>query len=116
MAVPLRTCVACRRSTVKRELIRLVVARDSVQPDPSGSHPGRGAYVCGLARCIDIALKRDGAVIRRALRLGCQHVTLDTRRLGSQLGEMGDAQEQRRETSTSASLLGEIPGRAATRE
>lgn len=89
MAVPLRMCVACRRSTAKRELIRLVVARDAVRLDPSGSRPGRGAYLCGLAGCTDVALRRGGAVIRRALRLECQRAKLDTGELRAQLHAMG---------------------------
>ncbi|MGH8897888.1 MAG: YlxR family protein [Egibacteraceae bacterium] len=100
MPVPIRTCVACRRSAGKRELIRLVVARGVVQVDPSASHPGRGAYLCALARCIDVALRRDGAAIRRALRVGQalpsgqalqhgrEHVTLDVDGLRAQLGEV----------------------------
>jgi predicted RNA-binding protein YlxR (DUF448 family) len=89
--VPIRTCIACRRSAGKRELIRLVVDRDAVQVDPSGSRPGRGAYLCALARCVDAALRRDGAAIRRALRLGHTlqlsqgHATLDVDALRAQL-------------------------------
>jgi predicted RNA-binding protein YlxR (DUF448 family) len=107
MHVPIRTCVACRRCAGKRELIRLVVARGTVQVDPSTSCPGRGAYVCGFAGCIDAALRRDGAAIRRALRLGhtlqSDHVrqadqgrvTLDVDVLRAQLGEEGDTQTER---------------------
>jgi predicted RNA-binding protein YlxR (DUF448 family) len=91
--VPIRTCIACRRSAGKRELIRLVVDRSAVQVDPSGSRPGRGAYLCTVARCVDAALRRDGAAIRRALRLGHMlqpsqgHATLDVDALRAQLDE-----------------------------
>lgn len=93
MHVPVRTCIACRRSAGKRELIRLVVDRRAVQVDPSGSRPGRGAYLCIVARCVDAALRRDGAAIRRALRLGRMlqpsqgHATLDVDALRAQLDE-----------------------------
>jgi predicted RNA-binding protein YlxR (DUF448 family) len=86
VAVPLRTCVACRRSKPKRELIRLVFAGGTVRVDPSGSRHGRGAYLCGLARCTDAALRRDGAAIRRALRVPAQReATLDEGALRAEL-------------------------------
>ncbi|MGH8905139.1 MAG: YlxR family protein [Egibacteraceae bacterium] len=88
-------CVACRRSTAKRDLIRLVVAADAVQPDPSGSRPGRGAYLCGFAGCIEVALRRDGAAIRRALRLGDRRVALDASALRTQLLQAGDSTMRR---------------------
>ena len=90
MHVPFRTCVACRRSEPKRELIRLVAsascARRVVHVDPSGSRPGRGAYLCGLARCTDMALRRDGAAIRRSLRLAGD-VVLDGEAIRAELGK-----------------------------
>lgn len=45
--VPLRRCVACRRSRPQAELLRFV--RDEAgrwQPDPRGRAGGRGAWVC----------------------------------------------------------------------
>lgn len=101
MRVPIRTCVACRRSVSQRELIRLVIAQDAVQVDPSGSHPGRGAYLCALARCVEVALRCDGAAIRRALRLGHRlqpdqgRVTLDVDALRARLSKMEDIQPER---------------------
>jgi uncharacterized protein len=101
VAVPIRTCVACRRSADKRELIRLVVAQGTVQVDPSALRPGRGAYLCALARCVDVALRRDGAAVRRALRVGqaLQHsqesVTLDVDALRAQLGEVAMSNAER---------------------
>lgn len=115
MRVPIRTCVACRQSAGKRELIRLVVTQDAIQVDPSGSRPGRGAYLCALSGCVNAALRRDGVAIRRALRLGrtpesdqrlradqrLQHnqgrVTLDIDALRVRLGEVEDAKPRRRD-------------------
>jgi len=48
--VPQRTCVACRRVMPKRELNRLVKTAGTVQLDPGGRLPGRGAYLC--AQCL----------------------------------------------------------------
>jgi predicted RNA-binding protein YlxR (DUF448 family) len=62
--VPQRTCIACRRSDAKRELVRLVrTAEGTVEIDPSGKRHGRGAYLCADRQCWDDALGR-GALIR----------------------------------------------------
>lgn len=36
-------------------------------PDPAAIRPGRGAYVCS-PECLERALRRDAAILRRALR------------------------------------------------
>lgn len=64
---PIRRCVACRRTAPKRFLVRLVVARGDVAVDPGARAPGRGAYLCGRAGCTDLALRRGGLLLRRAL-------------------------------------------------
>jgi predicted RNA-binding protein YlxR (DUF448 family) len=64
---PERTCVGCRGRAPKRSLLRLAVDPDgTVTVDPSGRHPGRGAYVHRARSCMDAALAR-GALVR-ALR------------------------------------------------
>ncbi|WP_084965529.1 YlxR family protein [Thermoactinospora rubra] len=57
-AVPLRTCVGCRVSTVKSELLRLVLVEDHVTPDLQGRLPGRGASLHPSLRCLDLAERR----------------------------------------------------------
>lgn len=57
--IPTRMCVACRQTSAKRTLIRLV--RDPsgiVDIDPTGKRNGRGAYLCPVRRCWDQALRR----------------------------------------------------------
>lgn len=57
--VPLRTCIACRESRPKRELIRVVRTPDGhITLDPTSKKSGRGAYVCARRSCWDIALKK----------------------------------------------------------
>lgn len=57
--VPLRSCVACRESKPKRELVRVVrVADDLVEVDLSGKKNGRGAYLCPAQECWETAKKR----------------------------------------------------------
>jgi uncharacterized protein len=62
-----RTCVACRVSADKRSLHRIVRAPDgTVRYDPTGTAPGRGAYLCGRPDCAQVAVKRRG--LQRALK------------------------------------------------
>lgn len=70
--VPLRTCVACRRTEAKRALIRIVRdAAGRVAVDPTGKRNGRGAYLCHDPNCWAAALKRKA--LERALRLDYLH-------------------------------------------
>ena len=64
---PIRTCVSCRTSSVKRELVRIVrTVGGEVRVDPTGKMPGRGAYLCGAKECLALALKANK--LGRALR------------------------------------------------
>ena len=64
---PQRTCIACRQTTGKRDLVRLVrTPEGEIFPDPTGKKPGRGAYVCARQECWLKALA-DGR-IGRALK------------------------------------------------
>jgi predicted RNA-binding protein YlxR (DUF448 family) len=66
--IPQRTCVACRQTNAKRQLVRVVRAPDgSVTIDPSGKRSGRGAYLCSSAECWQAGLNRG--VLPRALKI-----------------------------------------------
>lgn len=57
--VPQRTCVACRRTTTKRELVRIVrTPEGTVEVDPTGKRSGRGAYLCPTPDCWRLALQK----------------------------------------------------------
>jgi uncharacterized protein len=57
--IPLRSCVACRESKPKRELVRIVRLTDNrVEPDRSGKLNGRGAYFCPAQECWELGRKR----------------------------------------------------------
>jgi len=57
--IPARSCVACRETKPKRELIRLVYGEDGkVEIDPSGKRAGRGAYLCYTSDCWEKGLKK----------------------------------------------------------
>jgi len=48
-----RSCLVCRKQTIKSELLRLVVDEDGqVWPDVLQKAPGRGAYVCWQGKCL----------------------------------------------------------------
>jgi predicted RNA-binding protein YlxR (DUF448 family) len=51
---PERSCIACRQSRSKRELIRIVrEPTGSVSVDTTGKLSGRGAYICALSDCLE---------------------------------------------------------------
>jgi hypothetical protein len=55
----MRTCISCRTSKPKRELLRVVRTLDGhVQLDAGGKKAGRGAYLCAKLSCWENALKR----------------------------------------------------------
>ena len=49
--VPMRTCVVCRKSFPKKELLRIVKSGDQITVDKTGRANGRGAYICTDAEC-----------------------------------------------------------------
>ena len=51
--------MACRESDEKRDLLRVVRLPDgTVVYDSKGKLSGRGAYVCGTEKCINLARKQ----------------------------------------------------------
>jgi uncharacterized protein len=66
--LPLRTCVACRQSEGKKELVRLVrlPGGAGVALDPTGKAAGRGAYLHASDECIALALKKKA--LERSLK------------------------------------------------
>jgi len=68
--VPIRTCTGCRSRRMQSDLIRVAVQADGgVVPRREGAGPrlpGRGAYVCPRAACVEAAWAKGG--LKRALR------------------------------------------------
>ena len=80
---PERTCIGCRRTRPRAELIRLVRGADGRGAvDPSASAPGRGAYVCRDAACVEQAVRR----LARALRAR----DVDVERIRKDLATVGE--------------------------
>jgi predicted RNA-binding protein YlxR (DUF448 family) len=66
--VPQRTCVSCRRTLAKRELIRIVhTPEGSIEVDLKGKRAGRGAYICHQQECWEAALGQG--ILGRALKV-----------------------------------------------
>lgn len=58
--VPLRTCIVCRASKDKSELVRVVKTPDGkIVPDGTGKLSGRGAYVCAGGNCLEKAIGKQ---------------------------------------------------------
>jgi len=58
--LPLRTCIACRQTREKKDLIRLVSTENgAAEIDRSAKKPGRGAYLCPRRTCWEVALKKN---------------------------------------------------------
>lgn len=65
--VPQRTCVACRKVSAARDLIRIVRLPDgAVELDETHKKSGRGAHLCRRRACWDIAL--DKKLLEHALK------------------------------------------------
>lgn len=50
--------MGCRERAAKSDLLRIVAKEDACVPDPSGTLPGRGAYVHPALVCLDLAVRR----------------------------------------------------------
>jgi predicted RNA-binding protein YlxR (DUF448 family) len=61
-----RTCLGCRARVARSSLLRFVDAGGTLAADPSGSAPGRGAWVHGSIECLEKAITRKA--FGRALR------------------------------------------------
>jgi predicted RNA-binding protein YlxR (DUF448 family) len=57
--LPLRSCISCRETKPKRELLRVVRTTDGhVLVDATGKKSGRGAYLCARLSCWKNAVKK----------------------------------------------------------
>lgn len=90
----MRTCVACRTSRPKRELVRVVaLAAGGVVVDETGKQNGRGAYLCRQKVCWVQGLARG--TLGRALHTALTSEELATLRAYADLlpETLGDAPE-----------------------
>jgi hypothetical protein len=65
--IPQRTCISCRKTTSKQNLIRLVYTTDNcAKIELKEKLNGRGAYLCRKWKCWEDAFKKNQ--LERALR------------------------------------------------
>ena len=56
--IPMRKCTGCNEMKPKKELVRVVRSPEGeISIDLTGKKPGRGAYVCHSAECLEKAKK-----------------------------------------------------------
>lgn len=66
--IPLRRCTGCGEMKNKKELIRVVRSEEGqFFIDFTGKKPGRGAYVCKEASCLEKSVKQKG--LERSFKL-----------------------------------------------
>ncbi|MCL6643571.1 MAG: YlxR family protein, partial [Dehalococcoidia bacterium] len=54
----MRMCLGCQEMKPKKELIRVVKNKENeISIDYTGKKPGRGAYICQSAACLESARK-----------------------------------------------------------
>lgn len=57
--IPMRMCTGCGEMKPKLELVRVVKGPEGdVSVDLTGKKPGRGAYICHSAECLQAARKK----------------------------------------------------------
>ncbi len=57
--IPMRMCTGCGEMKPKQELVRVVRGPEGdVSLDLTGKKPGRGAYICRSAECLQAARKK----------------------------------------------------------
>ncbi len=56
--VPMRKCIGCNESKIKKELVRFVRSPEGdISLDLTGKKSGRGAYICPDVECLKKARK-----------------------------------------------------------
>jgi len=88
--LPQRTCVACRTTRAKRELVRVVRSpAGELSVDLRGKAPGRGAYLDPDEGCLERGIA--GGALARALEIPIDQAAAETLR-----AELAAAAKQRR--------------------
>ena len=67
---PQRTCVGCRETKDKKDLIRIVrTPEGTIETDLTGRKNGRGAYLCPGTDCLKKSLKNGGLAAAFKMRI-----------------------------------------------
>ena len=65
---PMRTCVGCRESKPKKDMIRVCCYEGELSVDVTGRAKGRGVYVCSDPECLAKVIKKKA--LCRGFRMG----------------------------------------------
>jgi uncharacterized protein len=86
---PQRTCIACRETKDKRDLIRVVrtPAGDFII-DPTGKANGRGAYLCRQTSCWEKGLQKQRLAQALKVNLSASELTELQARLQAELSKV----------------------------
>ena len=60
---PMRTCIGCKESRPKKDMIRIAFYEDRLGVDVTGKAKGRGVYICRDPECL-MKAKKNKAVNR----------------------------------------------------
>jgi hypothetical protein len=72
---PQRTCIVCRETKDKRDLIRVVrTPAGNLSVDPTGKANGRGAYLCRQASCWEKGLSKQRLAQALKMTLSAEEV------------------------------------------
>ena len=60
LKIPIRTCIGCQCKKPKKEMVRIIrTPEGNIEIDETGKKSGRGAYICGNVKCLDIAFREN---------------------------------------------------------
>ena len=71
----MRTCIGCRESKPKQDMIRIACYEGEIAVDVTGRAKGRGVYICKDPACLEKA-KKTGAV-KRGFKMNFDDSDLD---------------------------------------
>jgi predicted RNA-binding protein YlxR (DUF448 family) len=76
LKIPVRTCIGCKCKKPKKKMIRIIrTPEGKIEIDKTGKTSGRGAYLCGNVKCLDIAFKENS--LNKSLKQDSPLPTLD---------------------------------------
>ncbi len=67
-ALPMRTCLGCRKLFAKNQLMKFVLHQGMVVHDSKGTGQGRSAYCCNNKNCLNVFF-RQKKKLSRAFRV-----------------------------------------------
>lgn len=71
---PMRTCIGCRESKPKKDMIRVCCYEGCLSVDLTGRAKGRGVYICRDKECLSKMIKKKA--LNRGFRTGFDDAAL----------------------------------------